>query len=146
MLQRLFLTFVLMLFCSAAAALDSPTPQGVTVPSWSQLNTEQQKDLNQFSQNWDRLSASRRVQILERYEKWKSLPPKQRQALREGALNFQEMTPRQRLAMRESLRYLRTLPPEEQKRLRQIWMKLTPAQRSQWLDQGGPGIAPDPKI
>jgi hypothetical protein len=144
MLPRFFLTLMLMMFCAIAAAKNAPTPQGVTVPSWKQLNAEQQKDLIQFSKSWNSLPASRRVQILEKYERWKMLPPKQRQALREGALNFQEMTPRQRLAMRESLKYLRTLPPEEQTRLRQLWMKLTPAQRSAWLDQGGPGIAVDP--
>jgi Protein of unknown function (DUF3106) len=147
MLQSLFLTSLLFIAaCGTALANDPAIPQGVTVPSWKQLSAEQQKDLSQFSLNWDTLPASRRVQILERYEKWKALPPKQRQALREGALNFQEMPPRQRAAMRESLLYIRTLPPEEQKRLRQLWMKLTPSQRSAWLDQGGPGIAPDPKL
>jgi hypothetical protein len=145
MLRRLFYISLFILACNTAFANGAITPQGVIVPSWKQLSREQQKDLSQFSLNWDQLPASRRVQILERYEKWKALPPKQRQALREGALNFQEMLPHQRTAMRESLRYLRTLPPEEQKRLRQLWMSLTPTQRSAWLDQGGPGIAPDPK-
>jgi Protein of unknown function (DUF3106) len=146
MLRQLFFISLLMFACIPAFANGPATPQGVTVPGWKQLNAEQQKDLSQFSVNWDNLPASRRVQILERYEKWKALPPKQRQALREGALNFQEMPPRQRALMRESLRYLKTLPPEEQKRLRQLWMKLTPSQRSAWLDEGGPGIAPDPKL
>ncbi len=139
------LIFVLCLFASSAFAQPSSVPQGVSVPSWKQLSAEQQKDLQNFSQRWDSMPASRRVQILERYERWKSLPPKQREALREGAQNFQEMTPKQRQNMRESMRYIRTLPPEEQKRLRRFWTTLTPQQRTQWLEDGGPGIAPEPK-
>jgi hypothetical protein len=140
------LIFVLCLFASSVFAQQSTVPQGVSVPSWKQLTAEQQKDLQNFSQRWDSMPASRRVQILERYERWKSLPPKKREALREGAQNFQEMTPKQRQNMRESMRYLRTLPPEEQKRLRRLWTTLTPQQRTQWLEDGGPGIAPEPKL
>jgi len=138
--------FALCLFASAAFAQQSSVPQGVSVPSWKQLSAEQQKALQNFSQRWDSMPASRRVQILERYERWKSLPPKKREALREGAQNFQEMTPKQRQNMRESMRYVRTLPPEEQKRLRRFWTTLTPQQRTQWLEDGGPGIAPEPKL
>ena len=137
--------FTLCLLTSAAFAQQAPVPQGVIVPNWKQLNSQQQKDLQNFSQRWDSMPASRRVQILERYERWKSLPPKKREALREGTQNFQEMTPKQRQNMRESMRYLRTLPPEEQKRLRRFWTTLTPQQRTQWLEDGGPGIAPEPK-
>ena len=137
--------FFLCLFACNAFAQDAAVPQGVTVPSWKQLSSEQQKDLQNFSQRWDSMPASRRVQILERYERWKKLPPQKREALREGAQNFQEMTPRQRQNMRESMRYMRTLPPEEQKRLRQLWMSLSPQQRTRWLVAGGPGIAPAPK-
>ncbi len=143
MLRILFFMF---LFFVGSASAQTSVPQGVSVPNWKQLSTEQQSDLKHFALQWDKMPASRRVQILERYERWKKLPPKKREALREGAENFQDMTPQQRQNMRESLRYLRTLPPEEQKRLRQLWMKLTPQQRAQWLDAGGPGIAPDPKM
>jgi hypothetical protein len=66
--------------------------------------------------------------------------------LRDGVQNFQEMTPMQRQNMRESMRYVRTLPPEEQKRIRRLWASLTPQQRAQWLEAGGPGIAPEPKF
>ena len=138
--------FALCLFTSAAFAQPPSVPQGVSVPSWNQLNAEQQKALQNFSQRWDSMPASRRVQILERYDRWKSLPPRRREALREGAQNFQEMTPKQRQNMRESMRYVRTLPPEEQKRLRRFWTTLTPQQRTQWLEDGGPGIAPEPKL
>lgn len=140
------LFFILCLFVSTVFAQQPTVPQGVSVPSWKQLTSEQQKYLQNFSRRWDSMPASRRVQILERYERWKRLPPKQREALREGAQNFQEMTPRQRQNMRESMRYVRTLPPEEQKRLRRYWTTLTPQQRTQWLEDGGPGIAPEPKL
>ncbi|MEO8002622.1 MAG: DUF3106 domain-containing protein [Arenimonas sp.] len=138
--------FILCMFASTAFAQQAEVPQGVSVPSWKQLTAEQQKDLQNFSQRWDTMPASRRVQILERYERWKSLPPKKREALREGVQNFQEMTPKQRQNMRESMRYIRTLPPEGQKRLRRLWASLTPQQRTQWLEDGGPGIAPEPKL
>lgn len=137
--------FSLCLFACNAFTQEVAVPQGVTVPSWKQLSGEQQKDLQNFSQRWDSMPASRRVKILERYERWKKLPPHKREALREGVQNFQEMTPRQRQNMRESMRYMRTLPPEEQKRLRRLWMSLSPQQRTQWLEAGGPGIAPSPK-
>jgi len=143
MLRTLF--FILCLFAGSAFAEQASVPQGVTVPSWKQLSAEQQKDLQNFSQRWDSMPASRRVQILERYDRWKKLPPAKREALREGVQNFQEMTPRQRQNMRESIRYVRTLPLEEQKRLRHLWASLTPEQRTQWLEAGGPGIAPEPK-
>ena len=144
MLRTLF--FILCFFASTAFAQQSSVPQGVTVPGWKQLSAEQQKALQNFSHRWDSMPASRRVQILERYERWKKLPPEKREALREGAQNFQEMTPKQRQNMRQSMRYVRTLPPEEQKRLRRFWTTLTPQQRTQWLEEGGPGIAPEPKL
>jgi hypothetical protein len=144
MLRPLFL-FLCLLSAGAFAQDTASVPQGVTVPSWKQLTVEQQKDLQNFSQRWDAMPASRRVQILERYDRWKKLPPEKRQALRAGVQNFQEMTPKQRQNMRESMRYMRTLPPEEQKRLRHLWMSLTPEQRTRWLEDGGPGIAAEPK-
>lgn len=144
MLRTLF--FIAFLFAGSLSAQSAVVPQGVSVPSWKQLTVQQQKDLQNFSQRWDLMPASRRVQILERYERWKKLPPKKRDALREGAQNFQEMTPKQRQNMRESMRYIRTLPPDEQKRLRRLWSALAPQQRTQWLEDGGPGIAPEPKL
>ena len=144
MLRIFFLA--LCLFAGNAFSQPAPVPEGVSVPSWKQLSAEQQKDLQHFSQRWDMMPASRRVQILERYDRWKKLPLEKREALREGVQNFQEMTPRQRQNMRESMRYVRTLPPEEQKRLRRLWASLSPQQRTQWLEAGGPGIAPEPKL
>ena len=143
MLRTLLL--ICFLFAGSAWAQQAPpVPHGVSVPSWKQLSAEQQKDLQNFSQRWDSMPASRRVQILERYDRWKKLPPHKREALREGVQNFQEMTPKQRQNMRESMRYVRTLPPEEQKRIRRLWASLSPQQRAQWLEAGGPGIAPAP--
>ena len=144
MLRTLF--FILCLFASTALAQQPSVPQGVTVPGWKQLNARQQKALQNFSHRWDSMPASRRVQILERYERWKKLSPEKREALLEGAQNFQEMTPKQRQNMRQSMRYVRTLPPEEQKRLRRFWTTLTQKQRTQGLEEGGPGIAPEPKL
>jgi hypothetical protein len=128
----------------ANAQPPAPVPEGVSVPSWSQLDAQRQTDLQPFADRWDRMPASRRVQILERYERWQRLPPEQREALRDGLANYQRMSPEQRQKIRDSMHVIRTLPPDQRHALRQRWRAMTPEQRKAWLDAGGPGIAPPP--
>ncbi len=132
---------LLALSVASPAAADAPPP-GVRVPAWQQLSPEQQHDLAQFEQRWDRMPASRRVLILERYQRWNRLPPERRQQLRAGERNFQQMSPAQRERMRRAFRAVRELPPEEQARVRAAWRAMSPEQRRDWLERGGPGIAP----
>ncbi len=120
-------------------------PEGVRVPSWSELSATQRSDLARFEQHWDQMPASRRVAILERYARWQRESPRTRETLREGERNFQRMTPSQREMMRRSIAAVRRLPPAEQRRLRHHWQSLTPQERSRWLARGGPGIAPPPQ-
>ncbi|HMB55727.1 MAG TPA: DUF3106 domain-containing protein [Arenimonas sp.] len=119
--------------------------ENVRAPAWKELNPQQQTDLGSFAARWDRMPEARRAQILQRYERWKALPPEKRAALRQGAQNFQQMSPDQRQKLRSSLQAMRTMPPEQQRELRQQWQALTPEQRREWLDAGGPGVAPAPK-
>lgn len=120
-------------------------PEGVRVPGWKDLNPTQQADLARFEQHWDQMPASRRVAILERHARWQRESPRARETIREGERNFQRMTPRQRDMMRLSIAAVRKLPPAEQRRLRRHWQSMTPAERSRWLERGGPGIAPPPR-
>ena len=119
-------------------------PEGVSVPSWTQLDPRQQAALSQFSRRWDRMPASRRVLILERYARWQQLPEPRRRALLEGARNFQQLSPVQRQKMRHSMMLVRSLPDDERRQLRQLWRSMSPQQRREWLDRGGPGVAPPP--
>ena len=64
--------------------------------------------------------------------------------MRRGERVFRHMTPTQREAMRRSMAVVRTLPADEQRALRQQWRALTPQERGDWLDRGGPGVAPPP--
>jgi len=120
-------------------------PEGVRVPNWNELSAAQRNDLARFEQHWNRMPASRRVAILERHARWQHESPRMRETIREGERNFQRMTPRQREMMRRSIAAVRTLPPAEQRRLRHRWKSMTPAERSRWLERGGPGIAPPPR-
>ena len=121
-----------------------PIPPGVRVPSWQELSAQQREDLAQFAAHWDRMAASRRVLILERHARWSRLPPERQARLRAGERNFRELSPAQRDQMRRSFRALRQLPPDEQRRLRGLWRAMDPRQRRDWLERGGPGIAPPP--
>ena len=120
-------------------------PQGVRVPAWHELTPTQQRDLAAFAGRWDGLPASRRVAILERWQRWQSVPPEQRETLRRGERNFQSMSPPLRAQMRRSLAAIAELPPDEQRRLRRIWRELSPQQRREWLERGGPGFVPPPR-
>ena len=117
-------------------------PPGVRVPAWRELSAQQQEDLAPFAGRWDRMPASRRVLVLERYQRWSHLPPERRAQVRAGERNFREMSPAQRERMRRAFRALRALPPGEQQRLRASWREMTPQQRRDWLERGGPGVAP----
>jgi hypothetical protein len=139
------LLLVLMAFATATQATPGAVPEGVKVPAWSELSEQQKTDLARFSGHWDRMPASRRVQILERYEHWRALPEDRREAMRGGVQNFREMSPEQRQKMRRSLQLLKSLPPERQRALRERWQRMSPQQRREWLDAGGPGVAPPPK-
>jgi hypothetical protein len=46
--------------------------------------------------------------------------------------------------MRQSMQVMRGLPDDERRRLRSLWRSLAPAQRRDWLERGGPGVAPPP--
>jgi hypothetical protein len=121
-----------------------PIPPGVRVPSWQELSPVQREDLAQYAEHWDRMAASRRVLILERHARWSRLPPERQARLRAGERNFRELSPAQRQQMRRSFRALRQLPPDEQRRLRGLWRDMDPRGRRDWLERGGPGIAPPP--
>ena len=113
-------------------------------PTWQELDSRQQADLVRFAQGWNRLPPERRAHILQRYLRWQELPAERRETLRQGERNFRQMSVDQRRKIRASLGTVRALPPEEQRRLRQQWRSLTPQQRRDWLERGGPGIAPPP--
>lgn len=119
-------------------------PEGVRVPAWRELSAAQRADLADYAERWDRLPASRRVAILERHARWQQASPETRQKIREGQRVFRRMSPAQREAMRRSMAVVRSLPPEEQRQLRQLWRSMSPRERGQWLDRGGPGVAPPP--
>jgi hypothetical protein len=121
-----------------------PIPEGVRVPTWRELTEAQRADLADYAERWDRLPASRRVAILERHARWQQASPETRRQIREGQRTFHRMTPEQREAMRRSMAVVRALPVEEQRQLRQRWRAMSPVERGEWLDRGGPGVAPPP--
>ena len=132
----------LLLALAAQAAFAAETPPGVRVPAWGDLTAQQQQDLAPFAGRWDRMPASRRVLVLERYQRWSRLPPERQAQVRAGERIFHEMSPAQRERMRRAFRAVRALPPDQQQRLRAIWRDMSPQQRRDWLQRGGPGIAP----
>jgi hypothetical protein len=121
-----------------------PVPDGVRVPAWRELTATQRADLSDYAERWDRLPASRRVAILERHARWQQASPETRQKLREGQRAFRRMSPEQRQAMRRSMTVVRSLPADERRQLRELWRAMSPQARSEWLDRGGPGVAPPP--
>lgn len=138
-------SLLLAIVCMAAPTVAAAAiPPGVTVPAWNDLSSEQQVELATYAERWDRMAASRRVKILERYERWKGMPPPEREVLREGARNFREMSPALREKMRLSMNAVHELPVEQQRQLRRRWRSLTPQQRREWLEGGGPGISAPP--
>ena len=143
--MRAWLLAMLLLFVAPCVRAHEHLPDGpVVAPAWSQLTPKQQADLDWLERDWDQMPAHRRARILHRWERWQGLSPEEQQRLREGRRNYREMSPRQRERMRESWRALHALPPEEQHRLRALWRSLSPEQRREWLERGGPGLAPPP--
>lgn len=140
----LFLIFALSCLPEGANAL-AHVPAGDKIPSWSQLDSQQQEDLADFAHRWDRMPEARRVRILQRHARWRQLPETERHALREGVRNFRRMSPDLRNKMRASMETVRNLPAPEQRRLRRLWRSMTPSQRREWLQRGGPGIALPPR-
>lgn len=123
---------------AACLAQDSPAP------AWRDLSDPQKAALTQFARRWDRMPEARRTMILKRYARWQQLPEHKRRTLREGARNFGQMSPLQREKMRLSINAVRLLPVGEQRQLRRLWRSLTPRERLDWVERGGPGIAPPP--
>jgi hypothetical protein len=135
-------SLVLLLAMASPCAFAGAPPAGVRAPDWHELSARQQRGLSLFAGRWDRMPASRRVLILERYERWNRLPPERQAQLRAGERNFERMSPAQRARMRRAFRAVRALPPGQQQRLRVIWRRMDPEQRRDWLERGGPGVAP----
>lgn len=126
----------------------SRVPEGVVVPSWSQLTPAQQETLAPLRERWDQMPASRRAHALERMERrarWDALSPEQRERLRHGARNFRDLPPELREKMRASMHAVHRLPEDERRALKQRWRAMDPEQRRKWLDAGGPGLAPPPE-
>lgn len=126
----------------------APIPDGVAVPSWSELSGAQQEKLAPLRERWDQMPASRRALALERAERrarWDALPPGERERLRDGARNFRDLPPELREKMRESMLVVRQLPEAQRRELKQRWRAMDPEQRRQWLEAGGPGLAPPPE-
>ena len=137
--------------CARSDAAPQPSqggvPEGVVVPSWSQLTPAQQETLAPLRERWDQLPASRRALALERMERrarWEALSPDQRERLRHGARNYRNLPPELRQKMRASMHAVHRLPEDERRALKQRWRAMDPEQRREWLDAGGPGLAPPP--
>ena len=123
-------------------------PEGVAVPSWSELTPEQQEKLAPLRDRWDQMPASRRVHAMERMERrarWDAMTPEQREKLRHGARNFRDLPPELREKMRESMQVVRQLPDAQRRELKERWRAMDPEQRRRWLEAGGPGLAPPPE-
>jgi len=144
------LLLALLLVFAAAPAMARPALPGPraapTAPTWGQLTPQQQTDLAWLERDWDGMPPERRARILHRWKRWHGLPPEEQRALREGRRNFREMSPEQREHMRESWRAWAARRPEERRKLRRLWRGLTPEQRREWLQRGGPGKAPPPVL
>lgn len=112
------------------------------IPTWSELDERQRADLIEFAAHWDRMPAQRRSRLLARHAHWRGLPEAERRTLREGVRNFRRMPPHLRVKMRASIEAVRDLPPPRQRRLRALWRSMSPEQRREWLERGGPGLAP----
>lgn len=122
-------------------------PEGVVVPSWSELTEQQRKYLARYESGWDQLPASRRVLALERAERrarWDAMSPEQREKIRQGMRHYRELAPEQREKLGQAMRVVRGLPEAERSALMQRWRAMDPEQRRAWLDAGGPGISPPP--
>lgn len=151
--------FALVLALAAAGASahsEGPTsrhghdrmPEGVAVPAWSELTPVQQEKLAHLRERWDQMPPSRRVHALERMERrarWDAMTPEQRERLRHGARNFRDLPPELREKMRASMQVVRELPEAQRRELRERWRAMDPEQRRQWLEAGGPGLAPPPE-
>jgi hypothetical protein len=123
-------------------------PEGVAVPAWSELTPQQREQLAPLRERWDQMPASRRVHALERMERrarWEAMTPEQRERLRHGARNFRDLPPELREKMRASMQVVRQLPEGQRTQLQQRWRAMDPEQRRQWLEAGGPGLAPPPE-
>jgi hypothetical protein len=47
--------------------------------------------------------------------------------------------------MRASMQVVRGLPEDQRRELKERWRAMDPGQRRQWLEAGGPGLAPPPE-
>ena len=85
------------------------------------------------------------LERMERRARWDAMTPEQRDRLRHGARNFRDLPPELREKMRESMQVVRQLPEDQRRGLKERWRAMDPEQRRQWLEAGGPGLAPPPE-
>ncbi len=126
----------------AAPASASPT----TPPAWSALSPADREALLQpIAERWDRATPEQRQRMLDRARLWASLSPEQKALARQGMARYREASAERRGQLRDVWQQLQSLPPAEREALRATWRRLTPAERQQWLDAGGPGKVPPPR-
>ena len=97
-------------------------------------------------ERWKRSSPERRSQMLDRAKRWQAMSPEQRQLARDGARRYHRADSENKKRMREVFQHIKQLPPAEREKIIALWRQLTPEQRREWMQRGGPGKSEAPKI
>ncbi|MCE2944513.1 MAG: DUF3106 domain-containing protein [Lysobacteraceae bacterium] len=121
----------------------APTVAGTP---WEALSEADRAALAQpIRERWNQASPEQQRRYLERARLWASLSPEQKRLARAGVERYRRADGEQRGRLREVWQRLQALPEAEREAARRTWASLTPAQRRQWLEAGGPGVAPPPQ-
>lgn len=139
--------------CTVIAVLSMTLGLGVNaqqiapaeLPRWEQLSPEQREALSTpLRERWNQAAYEQRLRWLRQAQRWQNLTPDERKAARNGMRAYRKADPQTREKLREVFQNLRNASPEQRAALREKWRSLSPEQRKQWLDAGGPGVAPPP--
>lgn len=115
------------------------------IPRWEQLSPQQREALSTpLRERWNQAAYEQRLRWLRQAERWQNLSPDERIAARQGMRAYRKADPQTREKLRDVFQNLRNASPAERTALREKWRSLSPEQRKQWLDAGGPGRAPPP--
>ncbi|PKM05934.1 MAG: hypothetical protein CVV14_14425 [Gammaproteobacteria bacterium HGW-Gammaproteobacteria-4] len=141
-----FQSWPLIAALALAFGANAQETQPVEMPRWEQLSPAQREALSTpLRERWNQAAYEQRLRWLRQAERWQHLSPEDRKAARKGLRAYRQADPQTREKLRDVFRNLRDASPEQRAVLREKWRSLSPEQRKQWLDAGGPGVAPPPE-
>jgi len=119
------------LLISGILLLGIPTlsPAQDTGVPWTNLNPEEQRVLQRYSDQWDTLSPDQQERLQRGAKEWIHMNPQQQERIRSRYDRFRQLPPEEQERLRRTHRWYRNLPPDQREDLRRRWKNSPSRQR-----------------